>query len=357
VKTALTNVAVFDGQQVVPGRTVVIEDGLIGSDAEGAHVVDVAGGVLVPGLIDAHVHIDGPEQLDALASYGVTTALDMASVPEVTGPLRGLAGQTDIRSACIPAIAPGSLHAHIPGVGAAGLIHSSDEAERFVADRIAEGADYIKIVIGSPFADHHQATIDALVAAAHARGRQVVAHASSVASVAKAQAAGADILTHVPSDQPLDPAAAAQAMAAGRFVVPTLTMMLAIVTNIAPPGADFAHASASVRVLRDAGVPIVAGTDANASTQIPANVPHGESLHRELELLVEAGLSPLEALRAATVLPATYFGLADRGRIEPGLRADLVLLDEDPLAKISATRSIRRIWIGGVERAPASTRE
>jgi imidazolonepropionase-like amidohydrolase len=110
-------------------------------------------------------------------------------------------------------------------------------------------------------------------------------------------------------------------------------------------------------VLRDAGVPIVAGTDANASTQIPANVPHGESLHRELELLVEAGLSPLEALRAATVLPATYFGLADRGRIEPGLRADLVLLDEDPLAKISATRSIRRIWIGGVERAPASTRE
>jgi imidazolonepropionase-like amidohydrolase len=357
VRTTLSNVAVFDGMGLVPGRNVVIEDGLIGADPSGGEVIDAAGGVLLPGLIDAHVHIDGPEQLAALAGWGVTTALDMASVPQVTGPLRGLAGQTDIRSACIPAIAPASLHSHLPGVGEAGLIHGPDEAERFVADRIAEGADYIKIVIGSPFADHDQATIDALVAAAHARGRQVVAHASSVAAVAKAQAAGADILTHVPSDQPLDPAAAASAAAAGRVAVPTLTMMQAIVTNIAPPGAEYAHARASVRVLHDAGVPILAGTDANASTQIPASVAHGESLHRELELLVEAGLSPLDALRAATVLPATYFGLADRGAIEPGLRADLVLLDRNPLTDISATRAIRRIWIGGIEHKPASTRE
>jgi imidazolonepropionase-like amidohydrolase len=357
VKTTLTNVAVFDGRQIVPGRTVVIDDGLIGSDPEGAQVIDCDGGVLLPGLIDAHVHIDGPEQLDALAGYGVTTALDMASVPEVTGPLRGLTGQTDIRSACIPAIAPGSLHAHIPGVGEAGLIGGPDEAERFVAHRIAEGADYIKIVIGSPFADHDQVTIDALVAAAHAHGRHVVAHASSVAAVAKAQAAGADVLTHAPSDQPLDPAAATEAAAASRVAVPTLTMMQAIITNIAPPGADYSHARASVGTLHDAGVPILAGTDANASTLIPANVPHGESLHRELELLVEAGLSALDALRAATVLPAACFGLADRGRIAPGLRADLVLVDQDPLADISATRSIRRIWIGGVEREPASTRK
>jgi imidazolonepropionase-like amidohydrolase len=357
MRTALTNVRVFDGRRIVPGRTVVIDDGLIGSDPEGAQVVDGDGGVLLPGLIDAHVHIDGPEQLDALAGYGVTTALDMASVPAVTGPLRGLAGQTDIRSACIPAIAPGSLHAHIPGVGEAGLLRGPDEAERFVAGRIAEGADYIKIVIGSPFADHDQVTIDALVAAAHAQGRHVVAHASSVAAVAKAQAAGADVLTHVPSDQPLDRAAAAEAAAAGRIAVPTLTMMQAIITNIAPPGADYRHARASVGTLHDAGVPILAGTDANASALIPANVAHGESLHRELELLVEAGLSALDAVRAATVLPAAYFGLADRGRIAPGLRADLVLADQDPLTDISATRSIRRIWIGGVEREPANTRK
>ncbi len=232
----------------------------------------------------------------------MTTALDMASVAQVTGPLRGLPGRTDIRSACIPAIAPGSLHAHFPGVGQAGLIAGPGEAKGFVADRIAEGADYIKIVIGSPFADHEQATIDALVAAAHEQGKLVVAHASSAESVAKAQAAGADILTHAPLDQVLDPAAAAQAAAAGRVVVPTLTMMQAIVTGLAPPGADYANASASVAVLHAAGVPILAGTDANASTMLAANVPHGEGLHREFELLAAAGLPAADILRAATVL-------------------------------------------------------
>jgi imidazolonepropionase-like amidohydrolase len=354
MRTALVNLRVFDGRRLVPGRTVVIEDGLIGADPAGARVVDGEGGVLLPGLIDAHVHLDGPEQLTALAARGVTTALDMASVPEVTGPLRGRAGHTDIRSACTPAIAPGSLHARLPGVGEAGLISGPAEARRFVADRIAEGADYIKIVIGSPFADHEQATIDALVAAAHEQGRLVVAHASSVGAVAKAQAAGADILTHVPLDRPLDPAAAAQAAAAGRVVVPTLTMMQAIVANLAPPGAQYAHARASVATLHRAGVPVLAGTDANASTVIPANVPHGEGLHRELELLADAGLPSLEVLRAATVLPARYFGLADRGTIEPGKRADLVLLNDDPLTDLRATRSVRRVWIGGIEREPAT---
>jgi imidazolonepropionase-like amidohydrolase len=355
-KFAVTNVRVFDGGRLVPG-VVVVEGATIVSDPTGAHVIDGHGGVLLPGLIDAHVHLDGPGRLAALASHGVTTALDMASVPEETAALRGLAGQTAIRSAGIPAIAPGSLHSHLPGVGARGLVAAPAEAERFVADRVADGADYIKIVIGSPFGDHDQATIDALVAAAHAHGKMVVAHASSVAAVAKAQAAGADILTHVPLDQTLDPAAAAAATAAGQVVIPTLTMMASIVANIAPPGADYANARASVAVLHEAGVPILAGTDANETAGIPAGVPHGESLHRELELLVEAGLSTLEALLAATALPARHFGLTDRGAIAPGLRADLILIEDDPLRDIRATRAISRIWCGGVAHEPAATRK
>ena len=278
----------------------------------------------------------------------------MASVPEETSALRGAAdhagpGITDIRSAGLPAIAPGSLHSHFPGIGQRGLIGGPGDAERFVADRIAEGSDYIKIVVGSPFADHDQATIDALVAAAHEQGKLVVAHASSVEAVRKAQLAGADIPTHAPLDEVLDAAAAAAVAAAGRVVVPTLTMMASIVANLAPPGADYANARGSVAALYRAGVPVLAGTDANDSPGTPSRVPHGESLHRELELLVEAGLSTLDALLAATALPARYFGLPDRGTIEPGKRADLVLIDGDPLADIHATRSISRIWCGGRE--------
>jgi imidazolonepropionase-like amidohydrolase len=356
-KVALTNVRVFDGRQLTTGRTVVIEDGHIGTDPAGAQLIDGAGGVLLPGLIDAHVHLDGQDRLSLLAGYGVTTALDMASVPEQTRALRGTAGDADFRTAGLPAIAPGSLHAHFPDIGQRGLLFGPAEAEKFVTDRIAEGSDYLKIVIGSPFADHDQATIDAFVAAAHARGKQVVAHASSVESVNKAQQAGADILTHAPLEQALDPAAAAQAAAAGRVVVPTLVMMEGLVRNLGLPGMDYAHARSSVATLHAAGVPVLAGTDANDGDATPARVPHGDSLHHELELLVDAGLTPREALLAATSLPARYFGLTDRGVIGAGKRADLVLIDADPLADIRATRSISRIWCGGVERAPAQTRK
>jgi imidazolonepropionase-like amidohydrolase len=72
-------------------------------------------------------------------------------------------------------------------------------------------------------------------------------------------------------------------------------------------------------------------------------------------LLIDAGLSSVEALRAATVLPAQYFGLHDRGVIKPGRRADLVLIDGDPIADIHATRLIRRVWCAGVEHQVAST--
>jgi imidazolonepropionase-like amidohydrolase len=68
-----------------------------------------------------------------------------------------------------------------------------------------------------------------------------------------------------------------------------------------------------------------------------------------MELLVEAGLSTIQALQAATSLPAKYFGLTDRGVIAPGMRADLLLIDGDPIADIKATRKIKKVWLAGVE--------
>ena len=110
-----------------------------------------------------------------------------------------------------------------------------------------------------------------------------------------------------------------------------------------------ANATESVRRLHAAGVPVLAGTDAgNPGTT------HGATLHEELALLVAAGLTPSEALTAATALPARTFSLADRGRIAPGLRADLVLVDGDPTTNIDATRAIVTIWKNGyvVDRTP-----
>jgi imidazolonepropionase-like amidohydrolase len=104
----------------------------------------------------------------------------------------------------------------------------------------------------------------------------------------------------------------------------------------------FDAALATVAELHAAGVELMAGSDApNPGTA------HGASLHHELELLVRAGLTPTEALRAATATPARRFGLSDRGRIAPGQRADLLLVRGDPTADIRATRQIERVWKNG----------
>lgn len=92
---------------------------------------------------------------------------------------------------------------------------------------------------------------------------------------------------------------------------------------------------------------IVAGTDANADPATPARVPHGESLHGELALLVRAGLSPADALRAATSVPAAFLRMSDRGAVMSGMRADLLWVDGDPTVDIAATRNIRGVWIAG----------
>jgi imidazolonepropionase-like amidohydrolase len=91
-------------------------------------------------------------------------------------------------------------------------------------------------------------------------------------------------------------------------------------------------------------VPVLAGTDSPAP-----GATYGASLHGEMELLVRAGLTPTQALMAATSAPARAFGLDDRGRIAPGLRADLLLVEGDPTADNLHTRRIVKIWKRGVE--------
>ncbi len=179
------------------------------------------------------------------------------------------------------------------------------------------------------------------------RSGLVVAHAASHGAFALAVELGADIVTHVPLGAPLTPELIAAMAREGTASVPTLTMMRTLADNDGTPQA-LAGASTSVLALHAAGVPVLAGTDAN----IHMDVEHGESLHHELELLVDAGLTPVEALRAATCLPAKHFRLPDRGAIAPGLRADLVLIDGDPTADVRATRNIRRVWCGGTEHDP-----
>lgn len=351
-KIALTNVRIFDGDLVTSPRTVVIDDGRIGIGSLGARRIDCGGAVLLPGLTDAHIHLRDVNTLHALAGSGVTTGLDMASFPpSLVDSLRALPGLTDIRSAGAPAVAPGSPQSRIPTFPADAVLTGPEQATSFVRARIAEGSDYIKIIIDEPGLSPE--TVKAVTTAAHAAGRLVMAHATTTAMVVRALDANVDMIHHVPLDSALPASVAARYVSTGTVAVPTLTMMEGF-GKLGIPGIDYAAAEGSVAALRRAGARILAGTDSNLTPGIPVQPPYGTSLHHELELLVRAGLTNREALRATTSLPAQAFGLRDRGAIRVGNRADLVLIDGDPLADITATRAVRRVWVGGAEYVPTT---
>jgi imidazolonepropionase-like amidohydrolase len=232
------------------------------------------------------------------------------------------------------------------------------DAARFVADRVLEGADYIKVIVEDPgrmgSAALDIATITALVEAAHKQELKVIAHISTLAALMNAADGGVDIITHAPLDSAVDEPLASSLKERGIVSVPTLTMMHAVTgraEHLPTHGTAivYAHARSTVSAFHRAGIPILAGTDSNTAPASPAQIQPGESLHDELRLLVEAGLTPVEALRSATVLPATFFGFTDRGVIEVGRRADLLLIEGDPIQDITATRAIRGVWAAGVK--------
>jgi imidazolonepropionase-like amidohydrolase len=344
----------------------------------GDTLIDGAGSTVLPGLIDAHVHL-APGSTQLAATFGVTTLIDQFSMPEVIAAERALG--SDFRTSSIGATAPGG-HPTI-AFPPFPYVTGPDDAKQFVADRIAEGADHLKLIyddgsgamLNIPTLDSD--TVRALSDEAHAHGLKVVAHVSTAAGAVMVAACGIDVLAHAPSD--LMSASDVEAIvSAGVAVIATLDIVdgfngrsgrLPLLDEaelmermpsrwrrvldrqsrrwMPPQPPDGAAARANTLALLRAGVPVLAGTDAPNPGLV-----FGASLHRELGHLVGAGLTPAEAIAAATSTPAEVFGLADRGRLVIGARADLVLVDGDPLADIAATQRVRRTWLAGEVVAP-----
>lgn len=379
-----------------PVADVLVKGGTIAAIGQriepspGAEVVEGSGRTLLPGLIDCHTHVFGPV-LEQTLAFGVTTSLDMFTLPATAAALKAQAAArndlADLRSAGIGATAPGGHPSQFKSFPRFPTVGAGTDIARFVAERVAEGSDYLKIIIEDghiwtkPLPTLAPPAVAALVEAAHGHGRLAIAHVSALAGAYQALDAGMDGLAHLFIDRPADPGFADRVAEAGAFVVPTLTVLESVTgvasgaeiardPRLAPylepeasasltqafplrlsSGASIGFAMDAVARLRAAGVAVLAGTDApNPGTA------HGASMHRELALLVQAGLSPVEALMAATSVPASAFGLRDRGRIAPGLQADLLLVDGDPTIDITATRAIRAVWRRGTRarRAPRS---
>jgi imidazolonepropionase-like amidohydrolase len=335
----------------------------------GDTLIDGRNQTVLPGLIDAHVHL-APGCTRLAATFGVTTLIDQFSLPGMIDAERTLGSA--FRTSSIGATAPGGhpTIAYPPFP----YVTGPDDAKQFVADRIAEGADHLKLIYedGMGLPTLAADTVRALADEAHAHDLIVVAHVSTAAAAVTVAACGIDVLAHAPSD--LMTARDIEAVAAaGVAVIATLDIVdgfngpsgrLPLLDEaelmarmparwrrvldrqsrrwMPPQPPDGAGAQANTLALLQAGVPVLAGTDAPNPGLV-----FGASLHRELLHLVRAGLTPAEAIAAATSTPAKVFGLADRGRLAVGARADLVLVDGDPLTDIAATQRVRRTWLAG----------
>lgn len=383
------NIRVFDGARTLSNRDVLV----IGDRIEklgrslttpaGAQVFDGTGKTLLPGLIDAHVHVR-PGAAESAIVFGVTTELDMFTDVAFAKKLHAeqSAGTAKARADVLSA---GTLVTAPKGHGTEyGLpiptITLPGDARAFVEARVAEGSDYIKLVYddghryGLDLPTLSKETMTSVIAAAHTMHKLAVVHIGTLAGARDAIEAGADGLAHLFVDQSPDPELGTFVARHHAFVVPTLSVLavlareprgpaLAKDPRLAPflsradvtileqsfpprlgvPPSSYSAAVDAVRGLKKAGVPMLAGTDAGNPGTL-----HGASLHGELELLVHAGLTPGEALAAATSVPARIFGLADRGRIAPGMRADMVLVAGDPTVDITTTRAIEGVWKAGV---------
>ncbi|WP_019912173.1 amidohydrolase family protein [Paenibacillus sp. HW567] len=339
--------------------------------------MDGHGGTLLPGLIDSHTHLTGAEDLESAVHWGVTTMLDMASrVPELVDSLRNRPGLPDILSCYYPASAPGSTQARM-GFPASSIVNGPQDAERFVAQQLGFGADYIKLIIEDPAVRGSAAlsseTVAALVEAAHRYNKKVFAHVTTPDAFSIGIDAGIDVLTHAPLGKPLPQDLVTTMVNKGVISVPTMVMMKQIakkfgkinpvllslvmskgifrklINMFKSESLNYHNVEETVRAFIQSGIPVIAGTDANTDPKSPLMLNQGESLHEELELMVKAGMSPVQALQSATSLPAKLFGLQDRGSIQTGTRADLILVDGNPTIDISATRAIKRVWAGGVQ--------
>jgi cytosine/adenosine deaminase-related metal-dependent hydrolase len=379
----IRDVRVFDGERTIEHINVVVQDDRIQTVGREGHAVETAdativegrGRTLLPGLIDSHVHIadDAHSAVEQAIVMGVTTVLDMFSGGERLKTLKRVAaedseGLADARTAGTGATAPGGHPTQMGGPVTFPTVASTAEADAFVDARIAEGADYIKIIYddlgkGAPMVSRR--TLDALVSAAHRRGKLAVVHVRAEPHTRGAIEAGADVLAHlfrgptasldfgtfaakyrvafIPTLSAICANSEAQGLLTDAhlspFLRPAWRQTLEIPIRLAPCGG----AEAAIKQLIDTQVPILAGTDA----PIPGTT-YGASLHGELSLLVRSGLSPSQALAAATSVPARIFRLNDRGSIRTGLRADLVLVDGDPTRDILATRRIVGVWKRGI---------
>jgi imidazolonepropionase-like amidohydrolase len=393
----------FDGERVVPGGALVLVDGgrIAGVEPgaapapEGCQVLEAPGGTVLPGLVDAHVHLCADDTDGTLDRIGEPSADAMMAVIEQSLRHHLAAGVTTVRDlgdrrfavldwrssarsrcAVYPAVVAAgppitSVGGHCANMG--GEAAGENQLRTAVRERAGRGVDVIKIMTSGGFAttgtqvmlcQFSLGEVRAVVEEAHAAGLPATAHAHGLPAVHMAMAAGVDGIEHCSfltdkgvSQSEEDLARLAET---GPAVCPTLGF--AGIPE-APPNAAAVLAKLGMSLeqllevrkrrvaqMHAAGVRIVSGSDGG----IAAAKPHG-LLPVSVAFLVDGGVSTAAALASATALAAAACGLGDRkGRLRAGYDADLLVVDGDPVADITALGRPAAVFAAGRRPAEAA---
>ena len=395
--TALLNARVIDGRgQVVDRAAIVVRDGKIvavGPVAStavpaDAQKIDLAGTTIMPGIVNAHGHLTGANgmrndpngytrenltrQLDTYAKYGITTVFSLGDDQEAAFTLRN--EQSPARSRLFVA---------------GPVINGASAAEaRAMTDKVAAmKPDVLKIRVDDNLGSSRKMPEDAwraVIARAGELKLPVATHIFYLSDAKAALTAGANIVAHSVRDVPVDNEFMAELKKRNGCYIPTLMREVstfvygstppwvrdpfflrgasaAVADELADPAAQakvqagnaykqglrykegLEVAKKNLKTLADAGVRVAMGTDTG-----PAGRWQGFFEHLELEMMVDAGLTPMKAITAATGAAAECHGKAGQfGTIQPGASADFVVLAANPLDDIKNTRQIKSIWIRG----------
>ena len=369
-------------------RIEAIEDGYV--QPEGAELIDLSEHWVMPGFIDSHVHItsqtgpgrrwmpfthssadmalDGAQYARRTLEAGFTAIQDVGADMEAVRALRDGIESGDVIGPRLRiaggAVTPTGGHADINGysieilraMGSPYACNGADDCARSVRQLVQEGADVIKItatggVLSSTGAGVEQqffeAELEAIVEAAHMMGRRVTAHAHGKSGIDAFLRAGGDSIEHGTyldresirlfrdNDAVLVPTAMAGEWVANQADAGWMTPFQAAKSRMVGP-----QMLDMVRRAHEGGVTIAFGTDSGVSA-------HGENA-REFELYVEAGMTPLEAIRSATITASRHIRMEEEiGTIEAGKFADIVAVDGDPLADISELTDMDFVMKGG----------
>jgi imidazolonepropionase-like amidohydrolase len=397
--TAIVGAMVVDGSGAPPRPLNVVFDGArilsVGASVPaGATIIRAEGHTLTPGFFDLHTHLpysaisgvpgDWGKVLKAYLYCGVTSVADFGTYPETFEPMRRLLRQR---------LLPGPrlhLAARITtplGHGAEGgrgdffslEVQTPEQARAATRRWLAYQPDAIKVFTDGwrygaepDMTSMEEPTLRAIVDEAHRLDVEVMTHTVTLARAKQAARAGVDVIAHGIGDTLVDDELVQLLRSRATAYVPTLAVyehksgplppllnallqpqlwkLAASARQVSRPPSPtrrrrWSHLIANVALLRAAGARIAAGTDAGVT-----GTYHGYSTLREMQLLVAAGMTPLEALTAATAHSAAAIHVDNqRGRIAPGFLADLVLIEGAPYENIMDVERIRRVWLDGVE--------